>query len=264
LQECIRDHNKRAAAVWSSGGRDYDRISESISDALAHLVCRIAPQPGEWFLDVATGTGLTARLLALRGAAVTGVDIGAGVIEVAKALAPAIDFRIGDAEALPFDDASFDATSTCGVMFVAQPKVAAREQARVCKKGGRLGLVSWTPGGAVEGIFQTMRPYMPPPPASPPPSPFTWGRPEGIRELLGDAFELRFETGTTTLRMPDGGSVWELFVKGYGPTKALAASCNAERRDQLRADFIAFHEHYRGYLGIAMPRDYLVAIGYRQ
>jgi hypothetical protein len=97
-----------------------------------------------------------------------------------------------------------------------------------------------------------------------PPSPFTWGRRERIRELLGDAFELRFETGTTTLRMSDGASVWELMVKGYGPTKALAASCNAEQRDQLRADFIAFHERYRGDLGVAMPRDYLVAIGYRR
>jgi hypothetical protein len=97
-----------------------------------------------------------------------------------------------------------------------------------------------------------------------PPSPFTWGRRERIRELLGDAFELRFETGTTTLRMSDGASVWELMVKGYGPTKALAASCNAEQRDQLRADFIAFHERYRGDRGIAMPRDYLVAIGYRR
>jgi SAM-dependent methyltransferase len=261
----VLSHNERAAAVWGSGGRDYNRISESIFDALAHLISRIAPQTGERFLDVATGTGLTARLLASRGAAVTGIDIGAGVIEAAKALAPAIDFRIGDAEALPFDDASFDAvTSTCGVMFVAQPDVAARELTRVCKKGGRLGLLTWTPDGPVESIFQTMRPYMPPPLANPPPSPFAWGRPERIHELLGDAFELRFETGTTTLRMPDGASVWELFVNGYGPTKALAASCNAERRDRLRADFIAFHERYRGDLGIAMPRDYLVAIGYRQ
>ncbi len=57
----VLSHNERAAATWGSGGRDYDRISESVSDALAHLVIRIAPQPGERFLDVATGTGLTAR-----------------------------------------------------------------------------------------------------------------------------------------------------------------------------------------------------------
>jgi len=82
--------------------------------------------------------------------------------------------------------------------------------------------------------------------------------------LLGDAFDLRFETGTTTLRMPDGRSVWELFVEGYGPTKALAASCDAQRRESLRRDFIAFHERHRSDLGIAMPRDYLVTIGSRK
>jgi hypothetical protein len=82
--------------------------------------------------------------------------------------------------------------------------------------------------------------------------------------LLGDGFDLRFETGTTTLRIPNGPSVWELFVEGYGPTKALAASCDAQRRENLRRDFIAFHEHYRGDLGVAMPRDYLLTIGLRK
>jgi len=122
----VLSHNERAAATWGSGGRDYDRISEGVSDALAHLVNRIDPQPGERFLDVATGTGWTARLLSSYGAAVTGIDIGAGVIDAAKALAPEIDFRVADAEALPLEDASFDAvTSSFGVMFVAQPEIAA-------------------------------------------------------------------------------------------------------------------------------------------
>jgi len=122
----VLSHNEGAAATWGSGGRDYDRISEGVSDALAHLVNRIDPQPGERFLDVATGTGWTARLLSSYGAAVTGIDIGAGVIEAAKALAPEMDFRVADAEALPLEDASFDAvTSSFGVMFVAQPEIAA-------------------------------------------------------------------------------------------------------------------------------------------
>jgi SAM-dependent methyltransferase len=220
----ILPHNERAAATWGSGGRNYDRIMEFGADALAHLVNRLLPQPGERFLDVATGTGLTARLLSSRGATLVGVDFGAGVIEAAKALAPDIEFRVADAESLPFEDSSFDGiTSTFGVMFVAQPEIAAREIARVCKRGGRLGLLTWVPEGTVTRIFQTMRPYMPPPPANPPPSPFEWGRPERVRELLGDAFELQFEPGTTILRMPDGESVWELFVNGYGPTKTLAA-----------------------------------------
>ena len=263
--ENILAHNEGAAATWGSGGQDYDRISEFVSDALTHLVNRIDPRPGERFLDVATGTGWTARLLSSRGATVTGVDIGAGVIEAAKALAPDIAFQVADAEALPFEDANFDAvTSTFGVMFVAQPQIAARELARVCKKGGRLGLLTWVPEGTVTRFFQTMQPYMPPRPANPPPSPFEWGRPERIFELLGGAFDLRFETGTTTLRMPDGESVWQLFVNGFGPVKTLAASIGPVRREQLKQDFIAFHEQYRSDLGIAMPRDYLVTIGYRR
>jgi SAM-dependent methyltransferase len=104
----VLPHNERAAATWGSGGRDYDRISEGVSDALAHLVNRIDPQQGERFVDVATGTGRIARLLSSRGAIVTGVDIGAGVVEAARTLAPEMDFRVADAEALPFEDASFD------------------------------------------------------------------------------------------------------------------------------------------------------------
>jgi 2-polyprenyl-3-methyl-5-hydroxy-6-metoxy-1,4-benzoquinol methylase len=92
----VLSHNQRAAATWGSGGRDYDRISEFVADALAHLVNRLVPQSGERFLDVATGTGWTARLLSARGAIVTGIDIGTGVIEAAKALAPDIDFRVGE------------------------------------------------------------------------------------------------------------------------------------------------------------------------
>src|SRR4029077_5641470 len=92
----IRPHNERAAAVWGSGGSAYDRVSATIADALDHVVARLNPQAGEKCLDVATGTGWTARLLKARGADVTGVDLGSGVI----------DFRLGDAEELEFPDGS--------------------------------------------------------------------------------------------------------------------------------------------------------------
>jgi hypothetical protein len=104
-------------------------------------------------------------------------------------------------------------------MFVTRPEDAARELARVCRKGGRLGLCTWAPGGTIEEWFQVMRPYMPPPPANPPPSPFEWGGPERLRELLGGTFDLEFEEGVTTLQMPNGKAVWDLFIEGYGPTR---------------------------------------------
>jgi hypothetical protein len=99
---------------------------------------------------------------------------------------------------------------------------------------------------------------------SPPPSPFAWGTPERLQDLLGAAFELRFETGTTVLRVPDGEAAWEVFVTGYGPTKTLAANLDPERRESLKHDFIAYHKSYIADLGVAMPREYLVAIGVRK
>ena len=261
----ILAHNQKAGSTWGSGGLAYEAISESIADGIDHVVNRVWPKPGERFLDIATGTGWAARRLGARGANVTGIDIGEGVIEAAKHLAPGIDFRIGDAEALEFEDASFDGvTSTYGIMFVARPEVAAAEIARVTRRGGRIGLVTWLPGSAVEDIFTTMRPYMPPPPANPPPSPFAWGREERVRDLLGDAFDLTFEQGTTVLRMPSSKTVWDTFVTGYGPTKTLAASLDPEKRVSLERDFIAMHEKFRSYAGVSMPREYLITIGVRK
>jgi SAM-dependent methyltransferase len=265
----IQPHNIKAAATWGAAGKEYDKISYSIADSIEHCVHRLAPRPGERILDVATGTGWTARRVAARGATVVGTDIGADLIEAAKALAAearlTIDFRVGDVEKLPFENGSFDAViSTCGVMFASHPEAAAAELARVCRKGGRIGLTTWPPDGAIAGMFKVMRPYMPPPPSSAPPSPFEWGTPERVQQLLGSAFELRFETGTTVIREPSGAAVWDLFVECYGPTKTLAASLDGEKREALRRDFTAYHDQFKTELGVAMPRDYLVTIGIRK
>jgi len=267
--QTIRPHNITPAATWNSGGQDYDRISETIADSIEHCILRLDLQPGERVLDVATGTEWAARRVAARGANVIGIDLGADLIEAAKAAAAAarleIDFRVGDAEMLSFEDQTFDAViSTCGVMFVRDPEAAAAELARVCRKGGRIGLTTWPSDGTIAGFFKVMKPYMPPPPVPPPPSPFEWGNRDRVRELLGSAFDLRFETGTTVLRAPSGETVWELFVTGYGPTKALAASLDPERRESLKRDFISYHDGFRSELGVAMPRDYLVTIGVRK
>ena len=145
--QAILAHNLKAAATWGSGGPRYDRISRSIADAIEHGVGRLAPLPGERILDVATGTGWAARLIAARGARVTGLDLHADLIEGAKAYAAQarldIAFDVGDAEALPYADASFDAViSTFGVMFCSRPEAAAAELARVCRRGGRLALLT--------------------------------------------------------------------------------------------------------------------------
>jgi len=129
----IQPHNQRPAAVWSSGGSAYDKISRGIADSIEHCVLRLDPQPGERILDLSTGTGWTSRSVARRGARVMGVDIAADLVAAAQSTAKAeglaIEYRIGDAESLPFADGEFDAVvSTCGVMFASRPEVAAAAQ----------------------------------------------------------------------------------------------------------------------------------------
>lgn len=264
----IQAHNEKSAAAWGSGGAAYDLISETIADSIEHLLNRLDVQPGERVLDLATGTGWTARRLAQKGAKVLGVDIGLGVVEAGKRLAAQanleqVEFAVGDAEQTDLPAGAFDVvTSTCGVMFASRPEAVARELARLCRRGGRMGLTTWPPTSTLADMFQMMRPYMPPPPNPAPPSPFEWGRPERVSALLGADFDLKFETGTTVLRMPSGEHVWKVFSEGYGPTKTLNQA--TDRRDDLRRDFIAFHEAHRTELGIAMPREYLVVIGTRR
>jgi ubiquinone/menaquinone biosynthesis C-methylase UbiE len=195
MSAAIKAHNERPAAVWSSGGATYDKISQQNSAALEHCVQRLDPLPGERVLDVATGTGWASRLLARRGSKVTGVDFAADLLASAKARAADeqldIEYWLEDAEKLSFPDTSFDVVvSTFGVMFASRPEAAAAEIARVCRKGGRLGLATWLPDGNVFEMFKVMRAYMPPPPALPPPSPFEWGKSERIRELFGSTFDL--------------------------------------------------------------------------
>src|SRR5690606_5194537 len=131
----VVEHNRPAAAMWSTGGDHYDAISFGIADALRHAVQRLSAKEGEEVLDVATGTGWAARLVARSGARVTGVDIAAGLIAAARHrsahVMPRIEYRVADAERLPFADGRFDrVVSTFGVMFAGDHVRAARELAR--------------------------------------------------------------------------------------------------------------------------------------
>lgn len=269
MEDEIRPHNQAAAGVWSLGAAHYDQISRQITSALEHCVERLAPQTGENILDIATGTGATARLVARRGARVIGSDFASEALAMARMLSRAegleITFELGDAENLPYASGSFDAVvSTFGVMFASQPEAAAKELARMCRPGGRLALATWPTGDTVYEMFTIMKPYMPAPPTPPPPSPFAWGDPARLQELLGDAFDLKFEESTTVYFGRDGASAWEAFVAGYGPTNKLAASLDAARREELAGKFAAFHDGYATALGFALPRKYLVTVGTRR
>lgn len=269
MDSTIQSHNQKPAAVWSSGGGAYDAVSRGIADSIEHCVLRLNPKPGERILDLATGTGWTSRVVARRGAKVVGADIASDLVEAAKARAKAegldIEYRIGDAEQLPFADGEFDAViSTCGIMFATRQESAASELGRVCRKGGRIALTTWLSDSNLFKMFQVMKPYMAPPPTPAPPSPFEWGRTERIKELLGRDFDLKFEKGVSHYREPNGEAAWTTFSTGYGPTKSLAASLDDARRAELRRDFIAFHDGFPTDLGICVPREYWVTIGLRK
>jgi ubiquinone/menaquinone biosynthesis C-methylase UbiE len=264
----IQAHNERTAAVWSSGGKHYDEISRGISDSIEHAVTRLNPRRGERVLDLSTGTGWTSRLVARRGAIVTGADIAGDLLAAARAKANEeglkIDYQIGDAENLPFETGSFDAViSTCGIMFAARQEAAAAELARVVRKGGRIALTTWLSDGALFKMFEVMKRYMAPPPTPAPRSPFEWGRTERISELLGHAFQLRFEKGISYYREPSAEAAWDTFSTGYGPTRTLANSLDSDKRAAFRNDFIAFHAAYPSELGICVRREYWLTYGVR-
>jgi SAM-dependent methyltransferase len=257
---------ERQSVMWGNG--PYQKVSDTIDDVHDALVDRLQPKAGERWLDVACGTGAIAERAAHAGAKVTGVDLAPALIETAKERAAAegleIDYRVGDCERLDgIDDASFDvAASTCGTMFAPDHEATAQQLARVVKRGGRLGLANWEPEGGLGEMFRMMAPFQPAPPPS---SPFDWGREDRVRELLGDAFELRFEHRISPLRLPDGDAFWQLFVTSYGPTKTLAESLDAARREEFHSTFVDFFDtHYRRDGAVEHTREYLLVLGTRR
>ncbi len=266
-ESAVRPHNRDAALMWGAGGRHYDDVSFAISDALAHTVQRLAPDPGERILDIATGTGWTARNAQRMGATVTAIDIAAELLEAARAttghLDPAIDFCLADAEALPFDDRAFDGViSTFGVMFAGDHAAAAREMARVCRPGGRLALATWVPGGAVDAFFGLIAGHSDAPPPEQPP--IAWGDRDHVRELLGDDFDLTFETGHNHAYHADEDAIWDWYLRGFGPLRMLYDSLDAHGRAALKRDVDAYHAHYRKPAGLCVERKYLVVLGTRK
>ncbi len=262
-QPAVLPTNVQAARTWGAGGEKYDQVSRGIADAIEHAVDALDPQPGERILDVATGTGWAARRIAARGAIVTGVDLGEEVIEAAKLLSSDIDFRVGDAEALPFPDNHFDAViSTFGVMFARDPEAVAAELARVVRPGGRVSLANWVIGGSVHDMFQLIRSYKPAE-ENPAPSPFEWGSSGRVTELLGDQFEVQFESGTSFFRPESGEKAWATFSTGFGPVVTLLEVLSDEKAGELKAEFVAFHEAHRMGAGIVIRRPYVITTATR-
>lgn len=257
---------QRHSVVWGTG--PYERVSATIADLQDELVGRLEPRPGVRWLDAATGTGEVAKRAARAGADVTGLDLAPALIETAKREAQAegleIRYDVGDAEAMPYEDASFDVvSSSCGVMFAPDHAAIAGELARVTRPGGRIGLGCWTPDSTIQEMFRVQAKYAPPPPAGAG-SPFGWGNEEHVAGLLGDAFELEFARLESPLVLPTAEDAWELFSTSYGPTKTLADSLDEDRREEFQRDFVALHAAHEDEEGLRMPRAYLLTLGTRR
>jgi ubiquinone/menaquinone biosynthesis C-methylase UbiE len=256
----------RQSVMWGNG--PYERITNTIRDIHELVVERVDPKPGEKLLDAATGTGAVAILAAERGADVVGMDLAPVLIDTARERASeqgvAIEFEVGDAEDLSYEDASFDVvTSTCGVMFAPDHAAVASELTRVTKPGGRIALANWTPEGGLGQMFRMMGPFLPPP-APGAGSPFDWGREDHVRELLGDAFELQLEKHISTLAVESGEAYWELFSSSYGPTKTAAEALDDERREEFHRTWVEFFENHREGDEVVHAREYLLTLGTRR
>jgi SAM-dependent methyltransferase len=256
----------KQSVIWGAGS--YEPIVEITSEVHERLIDRLVPQPGERFLDVATGTGAVALRAARAGADVTAVDLAPALIETARRNAEreglSVRFEVGDAEHLPYADASFDVVaSALGVMFAPDHAAVARQLARVCAPGGRVGLASWTPDSGVAEMFRVMSPFQPAPPAGAG-VPFDWGRREHVEALLGPAFDLETEIFDARLRAASGEEVWERFSTHYGPTRTLAESLDPARREELHRAFVDFYERDRTDGGIDQSRNVLLVLGHRR
>ena len=262
----------RHRAMWASG--DYPSMVETFLLPLGpRLVEACGIETGMRVLDVASGTGNAAIPAAARGASVVASDLTPELFDAGRARAAAegveLEWAEADAENLPFEDASFDVVmSSIGVMFAPHHQAAADEMARVCRPGGTIGLLSWTPEGMIGALFRTMGPFMPAPPpgAQPPP---LWGSEDHVRELFGDRVELetleRDLLDITAFERPDDNG--EHFKQRYGPTIAARANAEKEGRteefDRALSEFCA--EWNRGDAEDArFEKEYLVAVGRRQ
>lgn len=234
-------------ATWESG--DFGRIAESIENVAEEFMARQPLQRGARVLDVACGTGNLAVIAARQGCVVTGIDLASNLIAQARARATAgnlsIDFKEGDAEALPVAPEQFDLVlSMFGVMFTPQPEVAVAELQRVTRRGGRIALANWTPGGFIGKMFKVFKAHLPPPPAGVP-SPMGWGDEATVQERLRHGFnQVRLTRRLAMMRYPfPPAETVEFFRQYYGPTlnafAALAPAAQAALRHDLEALQIA-------------------------
>jgi ubiquinone/menaquinone biosynthesis C-methylase UbiE len=254
----------RQRSAWSSG--DYCVIGTTLQ-IVGEVLCEAVDlRAGETVLDVAAGNGNASLAAARRWCVVTATDYVPALLDRARERAEAerfgIFFREADAEALPFPDESFDAVlSTFGVMFTPDQNAAAAELARVCKRGGRIGLANWTPDGFIGQLFKTIGKYAPPPPGAK--SPALWG----TRTKLAEMFEPHAASIVATerqfmLRYKSAEHWLEVFKTFYGPVLKAYALLGPYEQEALTRDIFALIERFNrpGERTMVVPSEYLEVV----
>jgi SAM-dependent methyltransferase len=257
---------QRHRAMWALG--DYPAVAaQLIPDLGTTLVQACGIGPGDRVLDVAAGSGNAAIPAALAGASVVACDLTPELLDAGRAAAAErsaqLEWRLGDAEDLPFADGEFDVVMSClGVMFAPHHQASADELVRVCRPGGTIGLLSWTPAGFIGQMFATMKPYVPPPPAGAQPPPL-WGSEDHVRTLLGDhVSDVDAHRQTVPIdRFASQQEFRDYFKAHYGPTIAAYRNIadDPQRVAALDHDLDDLAErHQRAAGSTAMDWEYLL------
>jgi SAM-dependent methyltransferase len=256
---------QRQQQAWASG--DFHAVAARIVLVAERLVDAADLHAGWRVLDVATGSGNAAIAAARLGSAAVGVDYVPSLLERGRQRAAAeglsVEFLEGDAEALPFPDASFDAvTSVFGSMFAPDHEQAASELLRVSRPGGTIALASWTPDGFLGDFFRTMSAHVPPPAGVR--SPMLWGGEGYLRGLFGDSIaSLEAEERTFTFRFRSAEEFVSFFRTWYGPTLKAFASLEPAAQEALERDLVDLasrHDRLGSGNAIAIPATYLEVV----
>jgi ubiquinone/menaquinone biosynthesis C-methylase UbiE len=244
--------------MWGAG--NYAAVAERISNVGELVVERAGVEPGMELLDVACGAGNATIPAAREGARVTGLDFSPDLLAIARERAAdamvEIDWVEGDAQELPFDDASFDRViSTFGHMFAPDHQRTGAEMRRVCRPGGSIAVACWVPDGAIGRMFRVTAELLPPPPGQPP---HLWGTEDHIRELLGDAEFERHEVEWTDESVE---SYARFMLESFGPL-LNAREQLGERESELDEGFRAFlaEENLNDDGTLRFKGEYLLAV----
>jgi ubiquinone/menaquinone biosynthesis C-methylase UbiE len=252
----------RQKATWASG--DYAVVGTTLQIVGETLAEAADLRAGQRVLDVAAGNGNATLAAARRWCEVTSTDYVPALLERGRERAAAerlhgIDFREADAEALPFDDASFDAVlSIFGCMFAPNPPRVAAELLRVCRPGGRIAMANWTPDGFIGQVFKTVGKHVPPPAGIS--SPALWGTRGRIEELFGTAARhIAVETRQFMFRYRSAEHMLEVFRSYYGPVLKAFAALDEKGQGALAGDLVGLMQQFNRARdgGLVAASDYL-------